>query len=787
MNTKTITNKKLSVFLISFAIFAISIIPHLIFTKGTWVYYGDYNVQQIPFYMHVHDAIRHGNFFYDWGTDLGGSLVGCYSFYLLGSPFFWLTIPFPTAWIPFIMPWLSALKYAVMALGAYMFAGRYVKTETGAFVSALLFAFSGYSGAVLVYNHFHDFIAFFPFWLILFERMIEEKKRIGFALMTALMLIINYYFFVGAVIFLVIFFIVRYVVFERDYRKTLFRLLRSLVTGLTGVLLAGVFFLPGIAYTLGNSRISDTLNGNDLLAYRDSILWLGIFKNTLMLSDVSGLNSMFNPDSARVSGIGAYIPLFSMAGVIGYFLAKKGKDRAKIMLSVLLVFACIPVLNASFSAFNSEYYARWFYMPVLVMAVMTGHMVEKREEYSGYLHKGLIFVGAATLMIIAMSLLPAKDNNGNLTILGKIKNPEQLVCEIVFSTVMFLGLVLYHVKLSKSSDRIVKLTVGIACFLTCFTMLTEGEFLIERERKDPFVEQVLLGTSPLPKNNDFFRIETDEDMYNYPMIWGGHSITSFISTIPDSTLAVYTLADIPRKVTSNPYHTRIGFRTLVSGMYYYKDDLKPIELIGRLEKPEDLPGYKELTHTENGYQVFVNTNYVPMGFCFDQYMVRSDYEISELTKQQKDKNLMKVLIIEPEDEPVLGKLMDKVNELKILSTAEFVQECDLRRESACTDFKPSTRGFTATAHMEKENALFFSVPYEKGFTAYVDGVETDIAVVDAGFMAVVVPEGVHTIEFKFLPTLLFPGLMMSAAGAFMLLVLLGFFAAAKYAEKHPAA
>ncbi len=786
MNTKTITNKKLSVFLISFAIFAISIIPHLIFTKGAWVYYGDYNVQQIPFYMHVHDAIRHGNFFYDWGTDLGGSLVGCYSFYLLGSPFFWLTIPFPTAWIPFIMPWLSALKYAVMALGAYMFAGRYVKTETGAFVSALLFAFSGYSGAVLVYNHFHDFIAFFPFWLILFERMIEEKKRIGFALMTALMLIINYYFFVGAVIFLIIYFIVRYVVMERDYRKTLFRLLRAIVTGLTGFLLAGAFFLPGIAYTLGNSRVSDTLNGNDLLAYRDSILWLGILKNTLMLSDVSGLNSMFNPDSARVSGIGAYIPLFSMAGVIGYFIAKKGRDRVKIMMTVLLVFACIPVLNASFSAFNSEYYARWYYMPVLIMAVMTGHMVEKREEYGKELQKGIVFVGVATLLIIAMSLLPARDNDGNLTILGKLKNPEQLVCEIVFSTVMFLGLVLYQLKLSKLSDRVVRLTVGIACFLTCATMLTEGEFLIEMDRKEPFVDQVLMGTSPLPRDGGFFRIETDEDMYNYPMIWGGHSITSFISTIPDSTLAVYDLSDIPRKVTSNPYHTRIGFRTLVSGMYYYKDDLTPIEVIGRLEDPEDLPGYKDLIHTANGYRVLANTNFVPMGFCFDEYMVRSDYEISELTKQQKDKNLMKVLIIEPEDEPVMSGLMTKTNELKVLTSSEFVHECDLRRASACLDFKPSSKGFTAIAQMEKENAVFFSVPYEKGFTAYVDGEEADIAVVDAGFMAVVVPEGRHTVEFKFLPTYLIPGLIMSGAGFFLLLILLGLYAAGRYEGKHSA-
>jgi len=32
-------------------------------------------------------------------------------------------------------------------------------------------------------------------------------------------------------------------------------------------------------------------------------------------------------------------------------------------------------------------------------------------------------------MTIAMNLPPSKDNNGNFTVLGKVKNPEKLVCE----------------------------------------------------------------------------------------------------------------------------------------------------------------------------------------------------------------------------------------------------------------------------------------------------------------------------------------------------------------------
>jgi hypothetical protein len=59
---------------------------------GYFLYYGDFNVQQVPFYQMVHDAIRSGEWQWSYTTDLGSSLVGSYTFYLLGSPFFWLSM-----------------------------------------------------------------------------------------------------------------------------------------------------------------------------------------------------------------------------------------------------------------------------------------------------------------------------------------------------------------------------------------------------------------------------------------------------------------------------------------------------------------------------------------------------------------------------------------------------------------------------------------------------------------------------------------------------------------------
>lgn len=766
----------IKVFLLAFLIFALSVIPSLVFTKGVWIYYGDFNVQQIPFYVHAHDAIRSGNFFYDFSTDLGGSLIGCYSFYLLASPFFWLTIPFPSQFVPYLMPWLSALKYALMALFAYIYIKKHVKTDTFAMVGALLYAFSGFSGAVLVYNHFHDVLAFFPLYLILFERLIEKRKVLAFSLMTAFMAALNYYFFVGIAVFLVIYYVSMYAFEQRNLKQIANDILTAFFSGLSGVLISLIYLLPAVYYTLGNGRLSKTLVGYDLVSYKESTMLLNIIKNTVMLSDISGLNSMLNQSGSRVSGIGAYLPLFSIAGVIAFFLYNKGKNKYKRLLTICMVFAAVPVLNSLFSALNEEYYARWFFMPVLIMALMTASVLENREETASHLKVGAKWVAIITIGISLMALLPAKTEEDEWTVLGALKNYEQLICEIAFSIILLALLFLYIKKWVNKPDRVtVMISLG-ACLLTSITMMVEGTLLVEDERKQDFINQVLKEDSPLPDEFNFYRIETDEDFYNYPLYWkDAHSITSFISTIPDSTINFYENVGVHRKVTSNLKPSRIGVRALLSGKYFLKNTMASIETIGHLEDMSELKGYK-LSNEENGFEFYENQNYVRPGFTFKEFITETEYEESDLSQNGKDRLLMRVLIVPDETASEFEKYLTHADPSSLSSPSftQFTKDCNSRRLESCSQFETTTHGFTAKADLSKENYIFFSVPYEKGFCAYVNGKETTINKVDYGFMAILATAGESTIEFKYTPSLYKEGRLFSLAGVIMLIVLIIF-------------
>lgn len=129
-------------------------VPLMIYNGGYFVFLGDFNVQQIPFYRHAHDMIRSGNFFWDWKTDLGANFIGSYSFYLIFSPFFWLTLPFPSDFVPHLMGPLLILKTACAALSAYLYIKRFVSDRNWAVFGSILYAFSGFMTFNIFFNHF---------------------------------------------------------------------------------------------------------------------------------------------------------------------------------------------------------------------------------------------------------------------------------------------------------------------------------------------------------------------------------------------------------------------------------------------------------------------------------------------------------------------------------------------------------------------------------------------------------------------------------------------------------
>ena len=257
------------------------------------------------------------------------------------------------------------------------------------------------------------------------------------------------------------------------------------------------------------------------------------------------------------------------------------------------------------------------------------------------------------------------------------------------------------------------------------------------------------------------------------MVWGIPSIHCFLSTVPSEIFDFLDgAAGITRTVETNIPVNRAGIRSILSARYYMENE--QVSKNRLFNDGEGTEGYS-FRDNQDGFDVFENSNYIPMGFAYDYYITEDEW--GDLDPADYDYELARVLILSTEDAAKyadsLGMEEMKSEELSnaSLTYSKFTEECRKRAQTACTSFTTDTYGFSAkTANLEEGRLVFFSVPATEGFSCTVDGQDTDIVKADYGLMAIPVPAGVHDIRVTYTPEGFKAGLAMSIVGAALLVI-----------------
>ena len=155
--------------------------------------------------------------------------------------------------------------------------------------------------------------------------------------------------------------------------------------------------------------------------------------------------------------------------------------------------------------------------------------------------------------------------------------------------------------------------------------------------------------------------------------------------------------------------------------------------------------------TMDGFAVYRNQNYVPMGFTYQYYLTQE--QLAQYPEHQRANLLMRALVLSPEDEAQYAKYLEPMpqSEGQRLDYDTYVRDCDARRAAGCSMFRMTNSGFHAEITLAQPKLVFFSVPYDDGFAAYVNGADTPVVQVDNGLMAVLCPEGENKIDFVYQP------------------------------------
>lgn len=766
-------NSYLHAFLLGLMMSFVVFLPFVVVDNGLFLYYGDFNVQQVPFYQLCHDAIRNGEWGWSHLTDLGANFIGSYSFYLLGSPFFWLTIPFPSEAVPYLMAPLLVLKFACATLTGYIYLRRYAKTDTLGLVGAILYAFSGFSSYNVFFNHFHEVIVFFPLLIWAMDEYMEKRRRGIFALMVFACCFVNYYFFTGMVTFCILYWLIR--MFAHSWQPISVKdFLLLLLEAVLGVGMACVLLIPSCLCVLQNSRVNNHTDGWNALLYDRNQRYIHILQCLFFPPDIPARPNFTVDSGSKWSSLGAYLPMFGMTGVIAWLQIRR-HHWVKRMLALLFVMAMVPVLNSMFQLMVSSYYARWFYMLTLIMALATVEALQNsRVDWKRAIKWNALIV---TIFACTIGLMPETTvtDEGSYVTYGLEDYPTRLwsYLAITLLGIAAVALVLRwrHRDPKKFQQLLLRTTAGFGVVCTLFILLTG-----KTQTSNPHTHLIpynINGGDNLSLSDDLDVCRSDfyGSVDNAGMFWQIPTIQCFHSIVPGSVMNFYNSIGVTRDVASRPDITHYALRGLTSCKYLFDDD-SDYDNFGDISTGENtkMPGWSYVGH-QNGYYIWQNDNYIPMGFSYDFYITQEQYE--SLSESTRESVLLHCLVLSDEQIETYGDLLSPMTNIYSLSWDEnqYKTDCKDRARTSCSSFAYTTSGFTAVSSGDKERLVFFSVPYESGWSATVNGEPVQVEQVSVGFMAVKVPAGESTIVFTYET----PGLKIGALISLISVLLLALY------------
>ncbi|MEG1943867.1 MAG: YfhO family protein [Oscillospiraceae bacterium] len=713
-----------------------------LFTDGYYYVGGDFVYQQLEFCEYMNNAIKSGNVFFAGAVDLGTNFVGAFSFYNLASPFFLLSLLASGKSYYLLCGIFIALKFAAAGVCSYAWLKRSVVNPDNALIGAMLYTFSAYQIGNTFYP-FADAVAFFPLLLLTLDFVMEDKHEWAFPAVISLSLFTNFIFFVSEVVFCLLYFIVKLI--GKDYVLTVKRFFKLAGLSVLGLLLSGIITLPSVLFTFGNPRLSEGFGSVWRMLALKPVYFADMFRSMIFTSEFLPCRAMLVSNNSVEAEL--FLPLFGIIATAAYMLSKK-RDWVTKLLCVSLVFAFVPILNSAFVMFNSEYYTRWFYMPILIMTLAAVRVLEDREIK---IKRGLAaFFGLCAVFIGCLLAFKYYYSVETIYDWGK----TLYLCLMTGISVLFC-MSLRKIQKSKNATAI------IMCGVIAFSLVTGfvNNYVIKEHLSTDFKgydHEDLYAKSrqlELPNSEQYYRIDTLNTYVNLGLILNRSSVNSFISTVNGSVFEFYEEGLLrTRTIRSNLEHDRYAVRALLSTRYYIGSD--------NLEKPDD---YKFATYVENqgNYAIWENDFFIPMGFTYDSSSSTED--LAGIKGKDRDFVFLTSLVLSPESQKEYEDILPAAPSgyLCNLTHARFEEDVEARRRETCQRFEETKDGYSAGIELAKDNLVFFSIPYDTGWTVTVNGVNTKIVKANYGFMAIPCKAGANEIEFHYMP----PGLKVGAAAS----------------------
>lgn len=554
----------------------------------------------------------------------------------------WFCLTDPAAWVSALFPAeMVETTYAVVIFLRFYLAGVFTALLASAFeaddwqaaLAGILYAFSSYTfAASMKHMNFGAGMVLLPLLFYAIERLLREEKWGLYVAVAAVQMIANFYFAYKNTILAILYIVLRLAVelkSGKEVRKCAWDGVKLLFGYLLGIALAAVVFLP-MAAAFGNNTRTEMATG-----YQESLWYYPVDYYLTMFS------GMFqSPQGLGMWTIVGAVPLM-MFGVMGLYAGKnKRYTILKAMLIAVIVMMCVPAAGKVMNGFG---YVTNRFSYALQLLIAIGGCLGLNELK----HLKKQTVGA----VFAICLLYA---------CGCAFALKYLFSKIVLALFVLTAAVLLVTRSVRCGWMTKKLARSAVCIVAMVSVCVHFVLFFEAEPEEYIENYHDAGSlkyaqvSPMKvfaseDAAEFYRVagpggwevENSGHMGGAAAVMGYRGTSHYWSIIPSEVTDFYT--DICLNTEIYTYCVKdLGLDSglnLLASVKYRLSDLNGNEV--------EMPGFSPTDEdfaAEEGYEVLENRYSLPIGYTYDDYMTRAEYE--RLDVMEKRDALLKHAIVD---------------------------------------------------------------------------------------------------------------------------------------------
>jgi uncharacterized membrane protein YfhO len=676
---------------------------------------------------------------------------------------------------------IEILKIFLAGLLFYSLLRKLAVSGIAALIGALSYAFSGFIILAGAWQTFSTEAVFIALLLYSFEKLFQDNDWRLFPLATGLITAFQPFYMYTEGMFLLAYALLRIV--ESDARrpkKLLPLLLKMGGLGVLGVVISSFFSIAAIQQMLDSPRAGAS-------SYASKLAAAPVFGFGNAQENMTSILRLFSNDllgtGAAFAGWSNYLeaPLF-YCGLLNLLLLpqlfplldKKRRIIYAVLLGAFILPVVFPFFRHAFWLFTGDYY-RTFGFFVAILIILYGAKALTGIRRRGYIHLPVLLVTLALLLLGLYFPYPflaehpsiVIDESLRMLLAGSLVGYACLLFLLRFPAIKPFALLLLVVATGTE-------LAGSACQTIDTRPVITRDMVRHREFYNDYTLDAVRYLHAVDPT--FFRVYKDYSSGNamhfsindakMQDFYGLSSYYSFNQKYYIGFLSELGLID-----ASNESQTRwLGAYVVNERMLHSLVSLKYV-FTEAPNTPWKNFSYDSLA-TFGGVHVFRNRYCLPLGFTYDSWIPYAEFHA--LSNRRKAAVLQQAFVIDS----LGGEELDRFARYRASDSAvpyswdNYLADFAKLHEDTLSIRLFSQNRIEGTITASKNELLFFSIPYDKGWSARVDGITEKPLLVNIGFLGVPLDKGSHTVELRYTPPYFYAGLLVTIAGLLLYLMLI---------------